>query len=246
MTVDQTIIAKIQKMLDMADPSKNDNAHQVEVAMRKAQEFMRAHGLSMADVAAASPDKQLDIHVAVWRDEEKSQYDTWVKLLAQATAALMGCRCIIYRSGPGNRYRCSMAFIGEETDVTIAKSVWPWLVKHGRVAARRAVDGGWCAEHRSFVEAFACRVLQRAEKMAAAAHQPESEEDQRYLMVLDAKENAIQLHMDEMFPNLRHRKSSFKGEYDPASAALGAAEGDRVNLQFRQQLGEGSERKLLN
>ena len=247
MTVDQAIINKIRKMLDLADPTKNDNANQVEVAMRKAQEFMKQHGLSMADIAAKSQAGELEIDVAMWRDEERSQYDTWVRILAQATGELLGCRTILYRSGAQNRYRVSMAFIGEETDVTIAQSVWPWLVKHGRRAARVAMDSGWCAEHRSFVEGFACKVMQRATEMAAAAKDPETDDDKRYLMVINAKERAIQVHMDDMFLNLTTRKSSsLRGDYDPMAAAMGAAEGAKVNLGFRQQLGGGEERKLLS
>lgn len=241
MTVDPDLIKKIQKMLDLADPSKNDNANQIEIAMRKAQEFMRAHGLSMADLADTA-EGDLEIGVGIWKDEERYDYQGWMKMLAQATAMILGCRTILYTGE-----RQSMAFIGEETDVKIASSVWPWLVKHARRAARVAMDEGLCHEHISFVEGFSMRVLQRASEMFAEARRTETEEDERYLMVLDAKEGAIQKYMDDLFPNITNEKGKLNKGTDRMGLMMGAAEGDKVNLGFRQQLGGGgSERKLLS
>ena len=245
MTVDDKIIERIRKLLTLGDTGKNDSENEAMRAMERAHALMREHGIELADLNTGDSEEGFDIGVVCWRDEEKSQYDTWVRMLAGATAELFSIQNILFRSGSHNRYRVRLAFVGEEFDVEMAKNVWPWLVKHARRGARRYGGQGWGPTHRTFCEAFAARVHERAEEIAAAsiaaASAGETEDDQKYGLVVAAKEDALALFMQQNFPKLRTSHRRLTGQHDPFAAGAGAAEGDKVNLNFRTQLGGGDQ-----
>jgi hypothetical protein len=239
-TIDQKIVDRIRKLLSLGDTSKNNNENEAMLALERAHALMREHGVQMAQLSE-NDETEIEIGVGVWTDDERSQYDTWVSILAAATAQLFGCETVLYRGNALNKYRVRLSFIGEDTDLEFAKSVWPWLVKTCRRMAVTTLGSGWTSSHRSFAEAFSTRVYNRAKELAEQDDQaPKTQDDQRYAMVLAMKDEAIELFMKKHYPNLKKgRKRGFRGDYDYKAASAGAQAGDKVNLNFRRQINNG-------
>ena len=249
MTVDKSVLERIQKILNLANKDTNDNDHEALLAMERAHALMRRHGLSLADIETTNSD-DIDVTVSSWSDDERSQYDTWVRLLAGASCRLFGVTNILHRSGASNKYRVKFSFIGEETDVELARSVWPWLVKYCRAACKKHFSGSWNARHRSFAESFAVTVSGRVDeiveesKVATQQATSENKEEQQWGLVIHAKEQAVALYMDDHYPNLKKGKARLGGKYDPAAGNAGSAEGKKVNLNFRSQIGNSQAKQI--
>lgn len=243
MAVDQKVVDRIKKLLSLGDKQKNSNENEAMLALERAHAMMREHGIQMAELTAE--DDEIEINIVRWSDEERSQYDTWVSIMASATAELFGCQNILFKSNAANRYRVRMCFVGEENDIELAKNVWPWLVKCCRRSATATLGSGWTSSHRSFAEAFAARIYTRSKEIAEQSKRPVTAEDHKYAMVVVAKDDALFDFMSKHFPNLtRGKKRGFRGDYDHASALAGANAGDRVNLNFRRQVGGSENLKL--
>lgn len=243
MTIDKSVMERIKKILSLADKDRNSSDHEAMLAMQRAHELMRKHGLTLADVENDESDS-IEISVGTWTDEERSQYDTWVRILAGASCQLFGVQAILHRTDAQNRYRVRYSFIGEETDVQLARSVWPWLVKYCRNSAKAHLGSPWVSKHRSFAESFAARVgarvleivkeSKRASKQAMDSN--EQTEDRKWGLVVQAKESAVQDYIQKAFPKMKMGKMSMRGRHDPEAGRLGDSVGGKVNLNFRSQI----------
>jgi hypothetical protein len=248
MTIDPKIIERITKLLNLGDKSRNSSEAEAMLALERAYALMREHGLDMADLQ--QDEDELALEMCSWTDDYKSQYDTWVSILASASAQLFGVNIINRkRREPGMAYaKVAKCFVGEEVDVELVKNVWPYLVKTCRKLARADLGGGWNASHRSYAEGFACRVYERCVDIRtqeeAAARQSNDEQDQKFALVIVAKEHALERYTSELFPNLKEgRKTSLKGQLDYGAMLAGQGAGDQVNLNFRRQVGTSQRSK---
>ena len=247
MVVDQKIVDRIKKLFELG--TKNSNEHEAELAMERAHALMKEHGIAMAQIKEGSND---ELEAINWTSDWMSQIDTYSRLLCSATSSLFGCMNVLIRSSRYNKYRVKMSFIGEETDVALCAEVWPYLVKIAKGLAKGYAGPGWDARHRTFCEAFATRVLARAEQMAVEdrrksenAQTDQQKADQTYALVLISKDNAIQKWLDKSGMNLKTANINISGEVDHGAALAGDRAGKSVNLNFRKQVGDSGESTRL-
>lgn len=256
------VLEQVQKLLRLADADKNSSESEASTAMQLAHELLEQHGLDMAEVHMEE-DSGWD--VIDWKDEPKSQYDTWNKTLGFAATLLFNCQPYISRCGwnKTREYRLvSFGIIGESTDVAMAREVWPWLVKTCRRLARAYGGKGWNSTHRSFAEAFATRVWMRSEQMRIADLEKKeaertvkvTQEDGTVVekeictaLVVTEKKEAIKQWLEEQGIKFKQTPArSNTGKYDRYAGAAGNEAGKNVNLDFKRQVSGGQNQKKID
>lgn len=249
------IIDKVRKILTLSDRDRNNSEHEAQRALEMAHALAQKHGLDLAEIALEKGE-DIEIEVEDWRDEYRTQYDTWNKHLGYACARLFELRSYLVQ-GPlvvaasGKYRKIAMGFIGEATDVALAREVWPWLAKHCREMAREFCGKGWNVSHRSFAEAFAMRVYVRADNIATAAeaaNQPARQviahdgvsKNLCTALVVAAKQDAIDRWMEEQGISFGEKRKAKRRtvKYDRDAAHAGDEVGKQVNLNFNKQVGE--------
>lgn len=254
MAVNQVVVDKVKKLLALA--SDNKNVNEAQSAMEKARDLMKQHGIAMADVSAS--DSETGINIQYWASGWKSQFDTYVSILANATSKLFDSECWVVRGKKDMNYRVNMCFAGEETDIALCVEVWPWLVKKAKSLATSIIGSGWSSSHRSFCEAFACRIYNRADEMMRKNvpvnppqqydESPDSgvgvSDNQKYEIVLRNKSNAIQEWLEKVGVNIVTRKTTLRGEFDDRAAAAGFRAADEVDLNFRKSIQDSKQHSL--
>jgi len=253
----EQVLERVQKLLQLADSEKNPSEGEACMALQRAHELLEQYGLDMAEVHV---EQGGGWDVIDWLDEPRSQYDTWNKTLGFAAANLFNCQSYT-QSRHLNKTRewryISLGFIGDRTDVAMAREVWPWLVKTCRKLARAYAGKGWNASHRTFAERFAVTVWVRTEEMCKEDEL--KQEAERTVVDADGKEkeictalvvaekkDAVKQWLEDQGIKFKQRNArSNTGAYDPAAGAAGAQAGREVNLDFRNQVGGGKDRKQI-
>jgi hypothetical protein len=105
--VDEKLLAKIRKLFAMAEMGTKNEA---EVAMQKAHELMKAHGVTKDEVKLFTTDVNAPVRKA-----------KWVTMLAQLCAEFSGVVSYFSR-----RYFC---FAGDEIGANVAKELFIYLKK---------------------------------------------------------------------------------------------------------------------
>ena len=124
--MDQKIIEKLQKLLAL---SGSDNEHEADMAMRKAEELMREHNLSVADVALNGSGAHV-ISAEVVGLTKSSQ--KWEMFLGSAIALAFNGRAIRSRATLGWKF----TFVAGRTDLELIVDLYERL----RCPIRRMSD----------------------------------------------------------------------------------------------------------
>lgn len=128
----EKVLAKIRKMLAMAENDRGDNINESAVAASMAEKLMRKFNLSHADVLLEELDD--DSMVAYETNVGyKSRVPTWVSAIIVATARLHDCEAQYnhegYRNKTGYHYKKIITFLGDKGDVIVAAWVFEYLMK---------------------------------------------------------------------------------------------------------------------
>ena len=86
----EKIIDKINKLLAVADPSKNPSEAEVQAALLKAQELMVKHGLEMGDLNDTKEPEVIEENL----DTGTQTAATWRNLIANAIGEIRTIRSI--------------------------------------------------------------------------------------------------------------------------------------------------------
>jgi len=241
-TTDQSIVDRVRKLFALA--SDNSNENESHAALEMARKLMKQHNIAQIDVEAGEENVNVDINL--WKSESLSQIDTYSRYLATAAATLFDCQHWLMRGGAWNKYRVVMHFAGEATDVALASEVWPWLVKQAKMYAQNLFGKGWTPRHRSFAEAFGTRIYNRVLEMIEREKKCDNEVDQKYALVVAGKESAVKQYMDNLGIQIKLRNLSARGKQYSDAIVAGLNAADKVNLNFRSQVGNGkTEQKAL-
>lgn len=246
MAVNKNIVEKIKKLFALAADKANEN--ESNVALERAHALMREHGVAEVDLATGSVGQ---IEVDGWATEYLNQIDSYTRILASATAELFNCEFWLLRPGKVMNYKVKACFAGEQTDLELCKEIWPYLVKTAKRMATNYAGSGWSPRHRTFAEAFATRVYNRAKQMAIdEAEKPLNgqftSDDAKYALVVAKKEDAIQQWFDKNKINLKITNRALRGKYDYSAAVAGGNAGDNISLNFRKQVGSNTPQQLLS
>jgi hypothetical protein len=219
LSVDESIVEKIKKLLALADG--NQNEHERAVAMQFAMELLAKHNLSMSEVKDTDFGTKTDEFVSDFR------LDPWVRVVIRAACKLYYTE--VYTSTRydlwGRKLRVAV-FVGTTENIAVTMEVAGWLVSSIRNESNRAYKEQF--ERRSFRLGAADRILDRAkELMEAERHTATTSTGTSLMVVRNQLERANHEHLAKL--NLRHtrRRSSYIA---PDAYSRGEKYGERVRL----------------
>lgn len=240
-TVDQKVMDKLHKLLALAT---SDNEHEAALAMSKAQEIMREHGLNTIDVA-------VDGTGAYVSQQEVEGFtkisQTWEANLGARIANIFDGRAIRSR-GCGSGWK--LTFVAGRTDLEIIMDLYKRTRRIIRDMSAQYVDlhkHDWNAAspktmHNSYRHGMVNTVTARLLAMRDASRPDENAKNVvgvtgRELMVVKSK--AVENRVSKLFPRLRSRASSSRVNVDGAAYWQGQADGNNVSLHRSVRGGNG-------
>lgn len=127
MTGQEKLLERIQKLMALADPERNDSQSQVEAASAKVAELLARHGLTVEDVAGfvVKSERTISSERHFFRRKEHKGtlllkvFDEWLVDLAEAIAFACYCKALHTYSGA--------TFIGKGEDPKIAVFIFSSL-----------------------------------------------------------------------------------------------------------------------
>lgn len=158
----EVVIRKINKLLALADQSKNPEENEAIAASLMAQRLLAKYNLSLADVRGERPEEEVEQSIADVGSGKK-----WKYTLAQVVANNFACKHYIV----GHE---QIVFYGYQADIIAARRVFMYLFKVGDKLANqytkrfRKENGYADGVYNSFCKGFAAGVKKELEKQCKA------------------------------------------------------------------------------
>lgn len=227
-----SIVSKIRKLLQLADPSKNPNEEEAASAMRMATLLLSRHNLDLSDVQDPSPDQitgtaEHDI-VTTWAPE-----DTWFAVVCNALAPLYFTKAIRHHHATDPKIAL-IRFYGKTHNVVTAALMAEYLrttvlrqaQKAGIRATLRKEQGDLPLFVRSFCEGASSRLAGRIGDMVSERSKSSevSAKGTTLPALVDNELGLVEQYIRENFPNLQNarrsrRKTNFSAYGQGATAA---------------------------
>jgi len=225
--VPQSIINKLQKIMNLADPSRNPSPNEVENAMRAAKRLMAEHNLSMADIPKAESTKK---HQEV--KECEGYYGVirkWEYTLFHAINEL--CMVKHFVITHGSYCKRKIIFVGTEANTQMAIQIHRILLRmvkqYAKEFAGSALNHG---PYNSYAYGFVTRLWQRAKDEKVFDDQ---EKQGKYaLMVVDNKQ-ALTDYMDNKNLKKNRKATKLSKNFDLGAYQKGNLDAVNVNLDFK-------------
>lgn len=158
----EKVIAKVQKLLNLADPSRNPSEQEAIAASLQAQRLLAKYNLDMSAVGGKEKDEEIQQVVADVGAGKK-----WKYTLADVVAHSYCCKCFFHGSE-------QIVFYGYQSDVLIARRIFAYLFAVGnRLAGKYAKDrrdweGSADGVYNSFCMGFVAGVKSELDKNCTA------------------------------------------------------------------------------
>jgi hypothetical protein len=226
--IDQKIIAKLQKLLAL---SASDNENEATLAMKKAEELMREHNLSVADVALDGS----GAHVSSAEvDGSTKTSQTWEVFLGSTIAKTFNGRAIRTRDTHG----WAFTFVAGKTDLEIIVDLFERL----RSSIRRMSDAYVRSAkeftsvhgktlHNSYRLGVLKTITKRLEllKKNTAPTQERNAFGMTGMELMVVKDKAVDQRVNRLFPLIK-TMSRISGRLEGDAYRQGQADGHNISL----------------
>jgi hypothetical protein len=167
---EEKIIARVRKLLAIANDNAAGGEHERDTAMKMALKLLAMHNLAMADVGSGEKPPQ-EARVA----EREVYYDyVWMRTMASAIAKLYFCH--MFTTKTDKKDRSVFTFVGLESNVTTAREMFSYVVKSVVAEASRATTAA--RENQTFKWSFCKGAAHRIwERCTALRKEAEKEQD---------------------------------------------------------------------
>jgi hypothetical protein len=202
------IVDRIQKLLRLADQSKNPTAEAV-LALAKAQQMMDEHNISSAEVAETQENGSLKLDLDMYYGEAHGytaeNVRQYLQLIGQSCEKLTTTRVLCNRRAEDVKYggrisrrtRSYVMFLGHRPDVEVACELFRYLMKSCHTEAKHLYGNGYSNRHRAFGEGFALAVWKRVNQIHAQRN-PSPESDTLALVVRSKTDTITKWMADNM------------------------------------------------
>ena len=218
MTDRDSILAKVKRMLNLADGASNE--HEAAQAAAMAHKFLEKHNLCISDVSEISLDATEILEDTVF---ETGRLSNWRRSLLSATAACFNCRTLITS---WHRHR-AMKLVGTKADMAVAKATYLYLEETVERLAKANVSG----EGRTYINSYKLGLVQAISQSLRIKSEENREEVKR-----EATSAGTELAVVKD-ANLKEYMSRFTGVYkssqswvDRGAYSRGQVDGRRVGL----------------
>lgn len=221
-----SLIQRIQKLLALADASRNPNEHEVQAAAAKVQQLLQEYGLSMAQVEAEGGKSDAG-------DREQAAVDRramfkWQRDLMAAIAENFFCYHMvkemtvkrIYREGFKKSLR--HVLIGRAVNIAVAVEMYDYLSK---AIARVAVENGHDLKARDTVFFFDGAVSRIAERLRTKRRDEELRQAEeraaraRAAAAAGGGSTGTALVLTDVYTNEQDLNRDFLNGYEPGTSA---------------------------
>jgi hypothetical protein len=244
--VEESLLNKIRKLLELGSSDRNSSAHEAEAAMSKVQELLAKHQLELADVQALGQETQED-EVGTLPGKRFSRLESRdqfvLAILGQFFHVTIIYEASMSRSAHGRwrdnfdtdngRFRRRILFVGRKTHVLIAQYIFSYLTAEfdRQWETYRRETGKGASARLDFLRGLYRGMRQRLQSEKKTMYATASPQ-QRAGLVKVEKDEGIDQFVRERFPDLRHgRGGSQRGIADPDSYISGERAGARVNIR---------------
>lgn len=243
--VDQKILDKLQKLLALAG---SDNEHEAQLAMSKAEDLMREHDLSVADVAlngsGAHVQSQKVFGLTV-------TYTKWEGSLGWTIARTFNGQAI--RTTRGENEGWSFTFVAGRTDLviivdlyerlreTIKRMTKQYMVHNKRLPRRSLLQNSY---RLGLLNTIITR-LQRLKVNTAPDGTKKNFFGLTGKELVVVKEKAVEQRVAQLFPNIKMTRVR-ASRVLPSAYEQGRADGHAVSLHQSVADGEGSPAALVH
>ncbi|WP_084266046.1 DUF2786 domain-containing protein [Actinomadura macra] len=236
--VDQRMLAKVRALLAKAEST--EFPEEAEALSARAQELIARHSIDHALLAAETGDLG---GPAGRRIAVDNPYDTPKAVLLTVVADANRCRAVWHRElgfstvlgFPADLAAVEMLFTSLLVQATAAMvHAGPKRDAHGRSRTR--------SFRHAFLNAYAARIGERLRDVASEATKQAAAgaEGKDLLPVLAARDQAVELAVDKMFPNLAKSRAGSVSNYEGWVAGRAAA--DLASLNGRSEVTEAFRR----
>ena len=216
--MDDKLLSKIEKLINLGNGSSYEG--EASIALKRAYDLMRQHGVSMEDVMAHSKDEVLGLLGSENLEEKRKQYRKWEINLCVNICKLFDCKAL--HSGLRTWWdkKGTLVIVGREGNRTTAKLMYQWIHDKTLKEARQIGD---CSSSRN---AYCTGIVDSLSNKIRAIKAGESNVDQWGLVPVSEVENWINLQFGKL------DDYSMNGATIKDSMAYygGRREGDKISL----------------
>jgi hypothetical protein len=225
----ETILIRIQRLLDLA--SNNTNVNESAAAFAQAQKLLTRHNLDLATVAAATGIKQAS--EAIINSTEPlytgQRVVLWKNNLAVELCEINACKMYISTTVVNNKKQISYRIVGTSSDVMVVRYFFNSIVEQIEMLSANALRSG-LGQGKTFTNNFKHgaqqTVIERLQKMHEEVR---AEYAQTAIVLVDNKiaevEAWVKTNMNLGAPHPSHTTTS-----DSRGFALGKEAGKNVSL----------------
>lgn len=172
--IDNEIISKIQKLINLSDSNRNSNIGEASTALEMAHKLLRKHQISMSQVLEFDSQGNVNTDCLELREEIAVKYAAnilpkWMELIIKSVNRITQTKTLIKRtarvdSSYGN---LTIVFVGDVVDVTASIELFTFLkdtISKLSTAHAKQYDSKF-RQWRSFAEGCATTVLERADEL---------------------------------------------------------------------------------
>lgn len=210
----EDIIRKIKGCLAKADSTRNDNLHEVELAMETAQRLMKEHELSISQVEAGDMDGDQITQT------ETDLKESWHGTLGLVVDLLCGTKCYKHWNGYEKNCSKSLRFVGLKRDVEIAKVLYNELL----YSILHLVKTNEWESKVSFCAGIVNTLYYRAQDQK----QTDKQHNQAYALVVQSKADRIRAWMEQNGLYLTKRSSGTR--YNGTDYSNGQKAGQNIAM----------------
>ena len=230
MKVDNKIIQKLQKLLAL---SASDNENEANLAMSKAEELMREHNLSLADIAIDGSGADVDSAEVAGLTKSVQK---WERMLGGCIANSFNGRSVYYRLGHGQGWK--FTFVAGRTDLIIIVDLYERLRQTIRRMSKAYVEKNKSpfissrTQHNSYLFGVVDVVWDRLIKVQSNSQTNHNLRNACGLTgteLVAVKQQAVDERFAVLFPRVKSASRS-RSQVDALAFQQGQSDGKNVSL----------------
>lgn len=228
--VDEKIVVKLQKLLAL---SASDNEHEAALAMIKAEQLMREHNLSLADVAMDGSSAEVESAEVAGLTLSVQK---WERMLGGCIATSFNGRSVYYRLGGSQGWK--FTFVAGRTDLIIIVDLYKRLRQTIKRMSKAYVDANRSpyvsprTQHNSYRLGMVCTVWDRLVAVQSRSQSNHGEKNTYGLTgteLLVVKQQAVDDRIDELFGKVKSAPKT-RSKVDVSSFQQGQDDGKDISL----------------
>ncbi len=234
------MIERIKALLALGDKTQNDSEGEVNAAMKKVQELLSLHNLSISEINSNPKIKKVGVEVVDEMSKEfrKSSMSTWEGSLASLVGLATDTKAYYHQNhvpGTVSGKITKVRYIGAVWDVAVAVEMYRYLHSHiKRLSIKNYPDKS--SDQRSFMEGCCDRLGQRIREQNELFRN-QQHTNQGFALLVVSKKDAIEAYSRDVLKMRPPKSTRFgKGEHNSFAYLHGMKEANKMDIGNEKRL----------